>query len=197
MAQEGLGDVTKLLAQFRRGEQEAEARLVTLVYDELHRLAVQYMRRERQGHSLQPTALVHEAYLRLVGQQPTSWKNRAHFFAFSSILMRQILVDSARRRRAVKRGAGQPHLNIDDPLAQNDPRLMVDPSQSEDLIALDDELTALAKIHPRQSRIVELRFFAGMSSREVAETHGISVRTADREWAAAQAWLYAQMRPPA
>lgn len=196
MGQAELGDVTKLLTQFRRGEQEAAAKLMSLVYDELHRLAVRYMRRERPGHSLQPTALVHEAYLRLVDQQATSWKNRAHFFAFSSTLMRQILVDSARRRLAVKRGAGQPHLNIDDPLAQNDPRLIIDPGQSEDLIALDDALTALAKIHPRQSRIVELRFFAGMTSREIAETLETSVRTADREWAAAQAWLYARMRPP-
>jgi RNA polymerase sigma factor (TIGR02999 family) len=195
MDQEESGDVTKLLVQFRRGEREAEAKLMTLVYNELHRLAIRYMRRERQGHSLQPTALVHEAYLRLIKQQPKSWENRAHFFAISAILMRQILVDSARRHRAGKRGDGKPHANIDDPLVQRSPRLMLDPRQSEDLIALDDAMTALSKIHCRQSRIVELRFFAGMSTQEVADALEISVRTVDREWAAAQAWLYSQMRP--
>jgi RNA polymerase sigma-70 factor (ECF subfamily) len=195
MGQDKSGEVTRLLTQFRRGEQDAEAKLMTLVYHELHRLAVRYMRREREGHSLQPTALVHEAYLRLVNQQPTSWKNRAHFFAVSSILMRQILVDSARSRGAAKRGSGAPHANIDDPVVQQS--LVLDPGQSEDLIMLDDAMTELSAIHPRQCRIVELRFFAGMSSQEVAEALEISVRTADREWAAARAWLYARLRPSA
>lgn len=195
MSQEKSGNVTELLGQFCRGERGAEAKLVTLVYDELHRLAVRYMRLERTGHSLQPTALVHEAYLRLINQRPKSWKNRAHFFAIAAMLMRQILVDSARRHSAVKRGDGQPHVSLDDPIAQRSRHLVLDRGQSEDLMALDDALTTLAKIHSRQSRIVELRFFAGMSSKEIAEALGISERTVEREWAAAQAWLYARLRP--
>src|SRR6478672_5879411 len=113
MHQQSGGDVSELLVQFRRGEQGAEAKLVTLVYDELHRLAVRYMRRERSDHSLQPTALVHEAYLRLIKQQPKFWKNRVHFFAVAALSMRQILVDHARRRLAVKRGDGKTHVSLD------------------------------------------------------------------------------------
>ena len=193
MQQSG-GDVSELLVQFRRGEQGAEAKLVTLVYDELHRLAVRYMRRERPDHSLQPTALVHEAYLRLIKQQPKFWKNRVHFFAVAALSMRQILVDHARRRLAVKRGDGQTHLSLDDVGVQDSRHLMIDPEQSEDLVALDDALTTLAKVDARQSRIVELRFFSGMNSKEIGEVLGISERTVDRQWAAAQAWLYARLR---
>jgi RNA polymerase sigma factor (TIGR02999 family) len=192
--QESGGDVSELLVQFRRGEQGAEAKLVTLVYDELHRLAVRYMRRERSDHSLQPTALVHEAYLRLIKQQPKFWKNRVHFFAVAALSMRQILVDHARRRLAVKRGDGQTHLSLDDVGVQDARFLAIDPEQSEDLVALDDALTTLAKVDARQSRIVELRFFAGMNSKEIAEVLGISERTVDRQWAAAQTWLYARLR---
>ena len=194
MHQESGGDVSELLVQFRRGEQGAEAKLVTLVYDELHRLAVRYMRRERSDHSLQPTALVHEAYLRLIKQQPKFWKNRVHFFAVAALSMRQILVDHARRRLAVKRGDGQTHLSLDDLGVQDSRFLMIDPEQSEDLVALDDALTTLAKVDARQSRIVELRFFAGMNSKEIGEVLGISERTVDRQWAAAQAWLFARLR---
>ncbi len=194
MHQESGGDVSELLVQFRRGEQGAEAKLVTLVYDELHRLAVRYMRRERSDHSLQPTALVHEAYLRLIKQQPKFWKNRVHFFAVAALSMRQILVDHARRRLAVKRGDGQTHLSLDDVGVQDSRFLTIDPEQSEDLVALDDALTTLAKVDARQSRIVELRFFAGMNSKEIGEVLGISERTVDRQWAAAQAWLYARLR---
>ena len=194
MHQQSGGDVSELLVQFRRGEQGAEAKLVTLVYEELHRLAVRYMRRERSDHSLQPTALVHEAYLRLIKQQPKFWKNRVHFFAVAALSMRQILVDHARRRLAVKRGDGKAHLSLDDVGVQDSRYLMIDPEQSEDLVALDDALTTLAKVDARQSRIVELRFFSGMNSKEIGEVLGISERTVDRQWAAAQAWLYARLR---
>jgi len=195
MGWEQSGNLTELLAQFRRGEPGAEAKLVTLVYDELHRLAVHHMRRERKEHSLQPTALVHEAYLRLVTQRPKSWKNRAHFFAVAAMLMRQILVDHARRRLAVKRGTGKANVSLDDPATGLASQLALDPDQCEDLVALDEALTTLSKVNPRQSRIIELRFFSGMSTQEIAEVLGISERTVEREAAAAQAELYAMLRP--
>ena len=194
MAEDRRGDVTELLTQFRRGDQGAEAKLVALVYGELRQLAAAYMRRERKGHTLQPTALVHEAYVRLISLRPKSWKNRAHFFAVAALLMRQILVDHARRRLAAKRGAGGSHVSTDDPDAQRSPRMMVEPDRDEDLIAVDDALTTLANINARQSRIVELRFFAGMSTREIAEALGTSERTVEREWAAAQTWLFERLR---
>lgn len=195
MGREKIGDVTELLAQFHRGEHGAEAKLVTLVYNELHWLAVRYMRLERKDHTLQPTALVHEAYLRLTNHRLESWLNRAHFFAVSAVLMRQILVDHARRRNALRRGGRKPHANIDDPGVQLPPRLLTDSDRFENLIALDEALTNLAGIHPRQSRIATLRLFVGMSSKEIAEVLRISERTVEREWAGAHAWLSARMRP--
>ena len=144
-----------------------------------------------------PTALVHEAYIRLINLRLTSWKNRAHFYAVAALLMRQILVDQARRRLAAKRGDGGLHVSIDDPGIQGAPQLTGKPDRFEDLIAVDEGLTALARINPRQSRIVELRFFAGMSNKEIAEALGTSERTVEREWAAAQAWLAARLRPTA
>ena len=197
MGQEQRGKITELLAQFRHGRREADAELMTLVYDELHRLAAQYMRKERRDHSLQPTALVHEAYLRLSSQRPKAWKSRTHFYAVAALLMRQILVDSARKRSAAKRNDGKRCVPFEDAVTHFPQHLMLDPEQSEDLIALDDALTALAAIDLRRSRIVELRFFAGLTTKEIAETLEISARTVDREWVAAQAWLYARMRPPA
>jgi RNA polymerase sigma factor (TIGR02999 family) len=195
MSHDPRGDITDLLSQFRRGPHQADTQLVALVYGELHRLAVRYMQKERGDHSLQPTALVHEAYLRLTKQRQKVWKNRAHFFAVAALLMRQILVDSARRRLAVKRGDGKQHVSLD--AAREDfvrpPTL--DPLQSEDILALDEGLTALAAIDVRRSRIVELRFFAGMTTKEIAQTLGISERTVEREWAVAQSWLFARMRP--
>ena len=188
------GDVTEMLTKFRRGDPGAEAKLVELVYSQLRRLAADYMRRERKDHSLPPTALVHEAYLRLIKLQPKVWQNRAHFFAVAALLMRQILVDHARRRRAQKRGAGGLHVSTDDSHVQQSPQLMHEPQRYEHLIAVDDALTALAKISPRQSRIVELRFFAGMSNKEIAEVLGTSERTVERESAAAQTWLAARLR---
>ena len=184
-------DLTELLAQFRRGKQEAAERLIPLIYDELHRLAVRYMRRERPDHSLQPTALINEAYLRLFKQRSGSWKNRAHFFAAAAMLMREILVDHARRRNAAKRGEGAPHLRLDDSAVHP----ASDPGQRADVIALDQALTRLAVTEPRQARIVTLRFFAEMSTKEVAEALDISARTVEREWKAAKAWLAGQLLP--
>jgi RNA polymerase sigma factor (TIGR02999 family) len=183
-----------MLTKFRRGDPGAEAKLVELVYSQLRRLAADYMRRERKDHSLPPTALVHEAYLRLIKLQPKVWQNRAHFFAVAALLMRQILVDHARRRRAQKRGAGGAHLSTDDSHVQQSPQLMHEPQRYEHLIAVDDALTALAKISPRQSRIVELRFFAGMSNKEIAEVLETSERTVERESGTAQTWLAARLR---
>jgi RNA polymerase sigma factor (TIGR02999 family) len=187
------GDVTELLVQFRCGNRSAEATLIPLVYNELHRIAARHMRRERPDHSLQPTALVNEAYVRLISERAKSWKNRAHFFAFASGLMREILVDHARRRGAAKRGDGKPHVRLDDPRVSPSAEPVLN-DRLESLIAIDEALTELAAIDSRQSRIVELRFFAGMSSKEIAEILEISERTVDREWAVAQAWLYARLR---
>lgn len=195
MGQHETGDVTGLLVKVRHGEQGAEAELIDLVYDELRRIAARYMRLERIGHSLQPTALVHEAYLRLINQQPKSWKNRAHFFAVAALLMRQILVDHARRHHAAKRGDGMQHVRLDSAVLQVASPVAFALEESEDLIALDDALRELSTANPRQSRIVELRFFAGMSAKEIAHVLGISERTVDRERAAAQAWLFRRLRP--
>jgi RNA polymerase sigma factor (TIGR02999 family) len=188
------GDVTELLARFRRGDRSAEGLLLPLIVDELHRIAARHMRRERRDHSLQPTALVNEAYLRLINQRAKSWQNRAHFFAFAAGLMREILIDHARRRRAAKRGEGKPHVSLDDPLVQPPAQPGLSSDQFENLIAIDETLTQLAQIDPRQARIVELRFFAGLNSREIAEALDVSERTVDREWAAAQAWMYTRLR---
>ena len=188
-------DVTKLLAKFRRGDKAAEALLLPLVFDELHHIAGRQMRGERAGHSLRPTALVNELYLRLIKQRRVSWQNRAHFYAFAAGLMREILIDHARKHRAAKRGAGQPDMPLE--------ALPVEPPAPgmacslDDLIAIDEVLTRLARLDPRQARIVELRFFAGLNSREIAEALDIAERTVDREWASAQAWMYTYLRPHA
>jgi RNA polymerase sigma-70 factor, ECF subfamily len=195
MKRETSDNVTELLSQVQRGEHGAEAKLVALVYNELHRLAVGYMRRERKEHTLQPTALVHEAYLRLTNHRPRPWKNRAHFFAVAALLMRQILVDHARRRKALVRGGGKPHLNIDDPGITLPGRFMTDAERFENLIALDEALTTLENTHPRQSQIAAMRIFGGMSSKEIGEALGISERTVEREWAEAHSCLSARMRP--
>jgi RNA polymerase sigma factor (TIGR02999 family) len=189
------GDITKLLVQLRDGPLETEGKLVALVYDELHRLATRYMCKERPGHSLQSTALVHEAYLRLVSQRATPWKNRAHFFAIAALLMRQILVDNARRRDAIKRGVGVRLVSLDDLDAHIREPVKLDPMQSADLIALDDALTDLTATKPRRSRIAELHLFGGMTLKEIAQALDISERTVYREWAAAQAWLVERLRP--
>lgn len=180
-------DVTQILKEVREGAQDAPARLIPLVYDELRRLADHYLRQERADHTLQPTALVHEAYLKLVDQTRVDWQNRAHFFGVAANLMRQILVDHARRHRASKRGGVQQKLTLDEAVDYSQPR-------DVDLVALDDALTALAEFDERQSRIVELRFFGGLTIEETAEAIGISPATVKVDWNMAKAWLKQQIQ---
>ena len=178
--------ITTLLQSWREGNREALDALLPLVYDELRRLARRHLRNERQEHTLQSTALVNEAYLRMVGQDFPEWEGRAHFFAIAAQLMRQILVDYARRHRASKRGSGICMLTVDDVAAQPQRKNM-------DVIALDDALNTLAELDPRQSRIVELRFFAGLSLEETSEVMGIGTATIQRDWTAARAWLHREI----
>jgi RNA polymerase sigma factor (TIGR02999 family) len=178
--------VTELLMRWRRGDSEALQVLLPLVYDELRRLAHHHLEAERVGHTLQSTALVHEAYLRLIGNEPLRLDNRAHFFAAASHLMRQILVDYARKQRAGKRGANSVILTLDEAIASSKQRELR-------LVALDDALNVLATLDERQSHIVELRFFGGLSIDETSQVLGVSPATVTREWAAARAWLYREM----
>ena len=175
-------DITQILQEVSGGNREAPARLMPLIYDELRRLADYYLRRERPDHTLQPTALVHEAYLKLIDQTRVDWQNRAHFFGVAAQLMRRILVDHARRHRASKRGGFQQKLTLDEAVDYSQPR-------DVDLVKLDDALTALAKFDARQSRIVELRFFGGLTIEETAEALGISPATVKVDWSMAKAWL--------
>ena len=179
--------ITQLLEQWGRGDQQALARLTPLVYAELRRLATRHLRRERPDHTLQSTALVNEAYLKLVGQHSIRWQNRAHFFGIAAQLIRRILVDYARTRLAEKRGSSAPKLSLEDVPESAANRDL-------DLVALDDALEDLAKIDARQSRVVELRFFAGLSVEETAEVMQMSPATVKREWTAAKAWLFRQIR---
>jgi RNA polymerase sigma factor (TIGR02999 family) len=178
--------ITLLLEQWGGGDQQALEKLTPLVYAELHRLASRHLRRERPDHTLQSTALVNEAYLKLVGQHSIRWQNRAHFFGIAAQLIRRILVDYARTRLAEKRGASAPKLSLEDVLESPVARDL-------DLVALDDALEDLAKIDARQSRVVELRFFAGLSVEETAEVMQMSPATVKREWTTAKAWLFRQI----
>lgn len=179
-------DVTQLLMQSSQGDRAAMDQLMPMVYDELRRLARAYLRRERPDHTLQGTALVHEVYLRLIDQRSVKWQNRAHFFAMAAQMIRRILVDHARGQKAAKRGSGAVKITLDDALGL--------PGQHDlDLIALDDSLTSLAAIDPDQSRVVELRFFGGLSIEETAEVMQISPATVNREWSSARAWLFREM----
>lgn len=175
-------EATRLLIDWSRGDGVAAERLMPLVYDELRILARGYLQRERSGHTLQATGLVHEAYLRLVDQSTTSWQNRAHFFWLAAQAMRRILVEHARRHRAEKRGGGLEKVELDEELAP-------EAGRSVDLLALDDALNELAELRPQQSQIVELRFFGGMTIEEVGEVLDVSPRTVKREWRMARAWL--------
>jgi RNA polymerase sigma factor (TIGR02999 family) len=178
--------VTSLLLRWRAGDKAALDSLMPLVYGELRRLAHYYLQQERSDHTLQSTALVHEAYARLVGQNVPEWQNRAHFFGVAAHLMRQILVDYARAHRTAKRGAGVCKLTLDD--------LDSEPQPSDvDLIALDDALQDLARLDPQQSRVVELRFFAGLSIEDTSEVLGISSSTVKRDWNTARVWLYREL----
>ena len=181
-----LEDVTEMLRAWRRGEAAALDRLMPLVYAELKRIAAAYLRRESSGHTLQATALVNEAYLKLVDQTRADWQNRAQFFGVAAQLMRRILVDHAREHRAVKRGSGVERITFD-------AALDVPQAHDVDLLALDDALSELARFDPRQSRIIELRYFAGLEINETAEVLGISPATVKREWTSARAWLYNQL----
>lgn len=186
MAEFSPHEVTQLLLAWGEGDQAALEKLIPMVHGELHRLARQHLRRENPGHTLQTTALVNEAYLRLVDWQNANWQNRAHFFGVSAQLMRHILVDHARRRRYLKRGGAQLRVSLEE-------AMVVAEGQGADLVALDDALTSLAQLDPRKSRIVELRFFGGLSVEETAEVLKISPRTVMREWGLAQAWLYREL----
>jgi RNA polymerase sigma-70 factor (ECF subfamily) len=180
-------DVTQLLVDWSGGNQEAMDQLLPLVYEELRRLANHYLARERPDHTLQPTALVHEAYLRLVETRSRNFRSRAYFFGVASQLMRRVLVDHARKHRAAIRGGGLTKLSLDEAIDLPD-------GQEVDLIALDDALNALATIDPRQSRIVELKFFGGLSVEETAELLGVSAATIKRDWSWAKTWLYREIK---
>jgi len=183
------GDVTKLFIELRAGDRDVEAKLIPLVYDELRRLAAHYMRQERPDHTLQPTALVHEAYLRLTAQPEIRWEDRAHFLGVAARLMRQVLMEHARAHGAQKRGASAPRFSLDEAIDFSSPR-------STELIAIDDALKGLEQLSPRQSRVVELRFFGGLSNEETAEVLGTSTRTVKRDWMVAKAWLHAELMKP-
>jgi RNA polymerase sigma factor (TIGR02999 family) len=181
-------ELTRLLHDWSSGESQALPRLIEIVYPELHRIAARYLSRERQGHTLQPTALVNEAYLRLAQQAPgKEWTDRTHFFAVSARIVRAVLVDHARARRADKRGAGAQPVELTEEIAAEAPAPVVD------LLDLDAALTALEQLDPQQSRIVELRHFAGLSVEETAGVLGISESTVKRDWVAAKTWIRRHM----
>lgn len=179
-------EVTQLLLAWSEGDQGALDRLMPLVYGELRRLAHSYMRNERAGHTLQTTAIIHEAYLRLIDAGQVRLENRAHFFAVAARLMRQILVDMARKHGYQKRGGGAHQVSLDE-------TLIVSPEQNDDLVALNDALDALATLDQRQSQVVELRFFGGLTEEEISEVLKVSTRTVRSDWRLARSWLLREM----
>lgn len=179
-------EVSRLLAECSGGNQEAFDKLLPLVYDELHRLAAAYMSREREGHTLQTTALVNEAYLRLVDQTSAHWQNRVHFFAVASKVMRQILIDHARSHARAKRGGGATRISLDEIAVMSKER-------AANLLALDEALQRLAEKDRRKSEVVEMRFFGGLTIEEVAEVLRVTPKTVTRDWQMARAWLYREM----
>ena len=185
MPADEIGDVTGLLRQYRAGDEAASARLIAAAYDELHRVARRCMGHERGNHTLQDTALVNEAFLRLTGGAKIEWQDRAHFYGVAARLMRQILVDYSRQRKAAKRGGGH-QVSLDDGLVISEDRI-------EDVVAMDQVLSRLEAMDPRQGRIVELRFFTGLNVEEIAEVMDISTPTVKREWASAKAWLHREL----
>jgi RNA polymerase sigma-70 factor (ECF subfamily) len=176
-------DVTELLLEWQQGDKCALDKLTPLVYEELRRIAHRYVQRERDGHTLQTTALVNEAYMRLVGGQRIEWQNRAHFFAVTAQVMRHILIDHARRRHYAKRGGEAQQVSLDD-------AALMSPERAAELVALDEALSELARLDARKSRVVELRYFGGLSLEETADVLEVSVMTVRRDWRAAKAWLY-------
>jgi RNA polymerase sigma factor (TIGR02999 family) len=179
-------EVTQLLQQWSNGQEQALDRLLPQIHAELRKLAASYLRKERPSHTLQPTALVNEAFLKLVDQRAVKWQNRAHFFGIAAQAMRRILVDHARAHAAGKRGGGERRVSLDDAPA-------VTGAVDIDVLALDEALTRLAAIDPQQSRVVELRFFGGLTMEETAEVMQISPATVGREWRMAKAWLFAEL----
>jgi RNA polymerase sigma-70 factor (ECF subfamily) len=180
-------EVTRLLAKWTKGNQQALDEITPLVFDELRQLAASYLRKERQGHTLQPTALVHEAYLRLVDQSKPIWQNRSHFFGVAARLMRQILVDHARRRQAHKRAGSKVKVSLEEAVSFQHER-------SRDLVALDSGLNALEKLDPRKCKAVELRYFGGLSMEEIADALHVSPITVRRDLRMAEAWLHKEMQ---
>ena len=186
MAGDQLSETTQLLRAWAGGDQAALQRLTPRVYDELRRIAGHFMQNERQGHTLQTTALVHEAYLRLIDVTNVDWQHRAHFYAISATMMRRILLDRARKRQSDKRGGKHPRVNLEDvPDVRS--------ARAREVIALDDALNALAEIDPRKARVIELRFFGGLSVEETAEVLKLSPDSIMRDWRLARAWLLAEM----
>jgi RNA polymerase sigma factor (TIGR02999 family) len=186
MARTSVQEITQLLLAWGQGDEKALEKLMPLVHDELRRMARRYMNRQPPGHTLQTTALVNEAYLRLIDASQVRWQDRAHFFAVSAQLMRRILVDFARAKTNLKRGGGARQLSLEQAMEVSNER-------AADLVALDDALKALENMNPRQCRIVELRYFGGLSEEETAEALKISERTVRRDWSLARAWLYREL----
>lgn len=182
-------EVTQLLRSWSEGDDQAMERLVPLVYSELHRLANGYMRGEREGHTLQATALINEAFLRLIQWKDVSWQNRAHFFGVSAGMMRRILLSMARAHRSEKRGGEASRVTLDEALIPDGP--------GSDVVAVDEALKSLEELDARKARVVELRFFGGLTTEETAEVMKTSTRTIEREWSLAQAWLLRELSPPA
>jgi RNA polymerase sigma-70 factor (ECF subfamily) len=183
---ENPGEITLLLHRLSAGEAGAEEQLFPLIYNQLRKLAGSFLRRERPGHTLQATALVHEAYLRMAGQYKLDWKGRAHFFGVAASVMRRILIDDARMHQAEKRGSGKGHLLLDEALVTSDENLDL-------LLSLDEALEHLAKQDPRQAKIVEMRFFSGLTEEEIGLILGLSERTVKRDWVVAKSWLQAEL----
>jgi RNA polymerase sigma factor (TIGR02999 family) len=179
-------DITLILEDISRGEPQASEKLLPLVYSELRNLAAARMLRESSGHTLQPTALVHEAWLRMVGDGSQSWKNRAYFFAAAAEAMRRILVEHARRKSRFKHGGGLQRLNVDE-------MELAEVAPDEKILLVDDALDQLERIHPERARIVVLKYFGGMTNKQVAETLGIGERSVDRHWVCAKTWLYQKL----
>jgi RNA polymerase sigma-70 factor (ECF subfamily) len=179
--------ISQLLESVRKGDAEAAFTLMPLLYSELHRLAMHYMRSERPGHTLQATALVNEAYLKLIDQREANWESRSHFIAVAAQVMRNVLIDHARGRQRVKRGGLQQKVPLEDVV-------LISEEQTDDLIALDTAMKRLEQIDARQSRIVELRYFGGLTVEQTAEVLGISPKTVKRDWAVARAWLHRELR---
>jgi RNA polymerase sigma-70 factor (ECF subfamily) len=187
MTEEPTNEITQMLIELTDGNQEVVNQILPRIYDELRKLAGSYLRRERSDHTLQPTALVHEAYMKLIDQRQVRWQNRAHFFGIAAQVMRRILMDHARKHKAEKRGGEADKLPLEDEI------LVVATNRSDQLMALDEALNSLAEMDPQKAKIVELRYFGGLSIEETAEVMGVSVPTINRQWRTAKAWLYGQL----